>query len=57
MIKKKIGKNHVEKYAKVVSKQNMQAHYEKPLSCKTVMHAESVSPSCKKSVHQQEAGL
>ena len=31
------------------------AHYEKPMSCKTVMHAESaISPSCKKSVHTQE---
>jgi hypothetical protein len=33
----------------------MHAHYEKPMSCRTVMHAESaISPSCKKSVHTQE---
>ena len=30
-------------------------HYEKPMSSKKVMHAESaISPSCKKSVHTQE---
>ena len=30
-------------------------HYEKPKSCKTVMHADSaISPSCKRSVHTQE---
>ena len=33
----------------------MYEHYEKPMSCKKVMHAESaISPSCKKSVHTQE---
>ena len=30
-------------------------HYEKPMSCKKVMHADSaISPSCKRSVHTQE---
>ena len=33
----------------------MHEHYEKPMSCKKVMHSESaISPSCKKSVHTQE---
>jgi hypothetical protein len=33
----------------------MYEHYEKPMSCKKVMHADAaISPSCKRSVHTQE---